>query len=412
MRRLALLTGAWVLLAVAINLYGGFYSPRALVALVASYVALIAAVVVPAADPADDTAWGRFAVVLRGRSRRSPTGGGPAVAGAWCGGHRGGRRPVAIGTMGLRPGTDLAEVMAGSRRAQRSCRDGRGGGCRGRSRPGIGWWPRRSGSSPWPSSSRSSPTRHPTMTSGSPSRRLVHVHPGLDLYERCWPGNTDPLTDCVYAYLPLTSVLVAPGLWLLGDIRYAYILAMAIASLAVTRIAPPRIGVLFGFLMAASGFALVQRPDGAPASRGIAGACGGPARARPVLLLAMAVVFARSSTWSSCCRSPPAGPRCASAGRSSRSASRRSWPCRGSWPAPPRSLTTPCASTCAPSPAAICSSVYVLATRAGCPDPPADRATAHHRAHGARGAGALCACRGRRPVSPSAPPSFWPRSPW
>ena len=72
-------------------------------------------------------------------------------------------------------------------------------------------------------------------------------------------GQYRPVTDCVYAYLPLTSVLVAPGLWLLGDIRYAYIIAMAVASLSVTRLSPQRVGVVLDSSMAASGFLLVER---------------------------------------------------------------------------------------------------------------------------------------------------------
>ena len=55
---------------------------------------------------------------------------------------------------------------------------------------------------------------------------------GHNIYTSCWPGNPDPLTDCVYPYLPMTTVAQLP-FRLLGDIRYSYIAALLLAAAAL-----------------------------------------------------------------------------------------------------------------------------------------------------------------------------------
>jgi hypothetical protein len=282
--RLSLLAGAWVALALAINLDNGFYSPRALAAVVAAYVILIAGLLVPF-DPSRESSAGRL-VRATGRLvdalRR--------------------RQGVLVGLgLGLALLGGLAAVLAEVRgddnwvaRLSLVAAAGIAVAALGRSRPGPGWW--------LVMFAFVTVAYAITIVDHTPSDNDVWYSvtggsatftQGLDLYQRCWPGNTDPLTDCVYAYLPLTSVLVAPGLWVLGDIRYTYIVAMAVASLSISRIAPPRFGVLFGFVMAAAGFLLVQRAwTEVLLMAGVAAAVWAAVRHRSAwIVAAMAIVF-------------------------------------------------------------------------------------------------------------------------
>ena len=68
---------------------------------------------------------------------------------------------------------------------------------------------------------------------------------------------------------------------------------MAVASLSVTRLAPPRVGVVLGLLMAASGFLLVERAWTEPLLMGgVAAAVWAAVRGRSRwMVLAMALVF-------------------------------------------------------------------------------------------------------------------------
>lgn len=63
------------------------------------------------------------------------------------------------------------------------------------------------------------------LTEGS--RRMVA---GDNVFTSCWPGNTDRLTDCVYPYLPMTTVVQTPFRVLLGDVRYSYIAALLVVA--------------------------------------------------------------------------------------------------------------------------------------------------------------------------------------
>lgn len=61
----------------------------------------------------------------------------------------------------------------------------------------------------------------------------------VDIYRACWPGNTDRLTDCVYPYLPMTSVVQVPFRYL-GDVRYSYVAALLVCSAAMVGLAGRR----------------------------------------------------------------------------------------------------------------------------------------------------------------------------
>ena len=295
LRRVLLLAGAWALLALAINLDGGFYSPRALAVLVAAYVVLIAGIFGASWEDPGAPAGSLVHAALRAAQALRQAGRvfvgiglGVALVAAI------GAVSIAVSSISSPGGLAAATNANWVARLSLLAAGGVALASLGRSRPGIPWWTAMFGfvtAAFVVGIVTHTPSDNDvwwSVTGGSST-----FTQGLDLYQRCWPGNTDPLTDCVYAYLPLTSVLVAPGLWLLGDIRYAYIIAMAVASLSVTRLAPPRVGVVLGLLMAASGFLLVERAWTEPLLMGgVAAAVWAAVRGRSRwMVLAMALVF-------------------------------------------------------------------------------------------------------------------------
>jgi hypothetical protein len=62
---------------------------------------------------------------------------------------------------------------------------------------------------------------------------LLH---GQDMYRQHWAHSHG--LQAVYPYLPLTTVLLAPFRWLLGDVRFGLLLAGVLSSYAVRRSAP------------------------------------------------------------------------------------------------------------------------------------------------------------------------------
>jgi hypothetical protein len=64
---------------------------------------------------------------------------------------------------------------------------------------------------------------------------------GDNIYSQCWVGNTDRLTDCLYPYLPATTLLQLPAKLLLDDVRYALLAALLAAAAIVCALAstPP-----------------------------------------------------------------------------------------------------------------------------------------------------------------------------
>lgn len=75
------------------------------------------------------------------------------------------------------------------------------------------------------------------LTEGS--KRMVD---GGNLFTGCWPGNTDPTTDCLYPYGPLTTVLQTPFRLLLGDVRYSYVVCLLVTAALLWRLAGPHVG--------------------------------------------------------------------------------------------------------------------------------------------------------------------------
>lgn len=74
---------------------------------------------------------------------------------------------------------------------------------------------------------------------------------GRDVYREVWLGP--PGVMAAFTYLPATAVVLAPGRWLAGDVRYALIVVTVLAALAAWRL--PRTG-------------WVRRPAASPAQDG------------------------------------------------------------------------------------------------------------------------------------------------
>lgn len=72
---------------------------------------------------------------------------------------------------------------------------------------------------------------------------------GINMYEHCLTVNTDPLSNCIYPYLPGTAIVQAPFQALFGDIRYSYVAALAGASFFVYQISPRRWAAALGALV-------------------------------------------------------------------------------------------------------------------------------------------------------------------
>ena len=81
------------------------------------------------------------------------------------------------------------------------------------------------------------------------SRRLLD---GQNVFTSCWPGNTDRLTDCVYPYGPMTTVLQTPFRLAFGDVRFSYVVALLLAAGLLWRLAGPVWGPLLGPLVLVS----------------------------------------------------------------------------------------------------------------------------------------------------------------
>lgn len=85
------------------------------------------------------------------------------------------------------------------------------------------------------------------LTEGS--KRLVE---GKNIFTGCWAGNTDRLTDCLYPYGPLTTVVQTPFRLLLGDIRYSYIACLVATAAILWVVAGPRLGPALAALLLVS----------------------------------------------------------------------------------------------------------------------------------------------------------------
>ena len=70
---------------------------------------------------------------------------------------------------------------------------------------------------------------------------------GRNMYHQVWPESSG--LYAVYPYLPITSVLLAPFRWLLGDVRYGLLLAGLLASAYTRRLAGSAVPALLPLLI-------------------------------------------------------------------------------------------------------------------------------------------------------------------
>ncbi len=70
---------------------------------------------------------------------------------------------------------------------------------------------------------------------------------GRNMYHQVWPESTG--LYAVYPYLPITSVLLAPFRWLLGDVRFGLLLAGLLASAYTRRLAGSAVPALLPLLI-------------------------------------------------------------------------------------------------------------------------------------------------------------------
>ena len=70
---------------------------------------------------------------------------------------------------------------------------------------------------------------------------------GANAYAQCWVDNTDPLTNCLYPYLPGQLLVDIP--FLVGDVRYSSVTALMVAALAVWRVGSPALAPALAALL-------------------------------------------------------------------------------------------------------------------------------------------------------------------
>lgn len=81
---------------------------------------------------------------------------------------------------------------------------------------------------------------------------LLH---GDDMYRQHWSHSTG--LQNVYPYLPLSTVILAPFRWLLGDVRYGLVLAIVATAWLVSRQRGPQAAPLAALLVVAPGWVLL-----------------------------------------------------------------------------------------------------------------------------------------------------------
>jgi hypothetical protein len=70
-------------------------------------------------------------------------------------------------------------------------------------------------------------------------------------YTRCWVGDGDPHTRCVFPYMPGSALLEGALYWVFHDIRLTLALAMCAAAVAIWRLGGPVAGPALGLLLLA-----------------------------------------------------------------------------------------------------------------------------------------------------------------
>jgi hypothetical protein len=84
------------------------------------------------------------------------------------------------------------------------------------------------------------------------SSQAVHrMFGGDDIYAACWTNNSDPLTTCVFPYMPGSALLEAPAEFILGDIRYGLAAFVLLGAYTAYRLGGPERGPFFAMLVLA-----------------------------------------------------------------------------------------------------------------------------------------------------------------
>lgn len=84
------------------------------------------------------------------------------------------------------------------------------------------------------------------------STGLLH---GDDMYRQHWSHSTG--LQSIYPYLPLSTLLLAPFRWLLGDVRYGLLVAITVTAWLVSRVRGPQAAPLAALLVVAPGWVLL-----------------------------------------------------------------------------------------------------------------------------------------------------------
>ena len=175
---------------------------------------------------------------------------------------------------------------------------------------------------------------------------------GKDMYTQVWVGS--PGVQDAFTYLPWTAVLLAPGRWLAGDVRWMLVAITVGTVLAIRCWAPARGSVPGREQAAAVGAGCscccpVPPPRSSrpgpnrccwPAWPAGPWRCTGAGSGRPSSCSPSA--WPASSTWPCCCRCWRSGPGSGCGGPQPRPVWRGCSCCRGSWPPRRTSGTTRC----------------------------------------------------------------------
>jgi len=84
------------------------------------------------------------------------------------------------------------------------------------------------------------------------STGLVH---GDDMYRQHWSDSTG--LQAVYPYLPITTVILAPFRWLLGDVRYGLLAALLVAAVVIRRLGTRGSATVASLVLIVPGFTLL-----------------------------------------------------------------------------------------------------------------------------------------------------------
>jgi hypothetical protein len=117
---------------------------------------------------------------------------------------------------------------------------------------------------------------------------------GMNPYASCWPVTTDPVSQCAFAYLPMTAFATLPFHAILGDVRYGLLATALVGSAAAVTLAPPRVAVALALLPLPLSVVMVDRSWNEPILAGALGlmVVAVERRALGVAVIALAVALA------------------------------------------------------------------------------------------------------------------------